>query len=154
MVADDPDSGLHAQASLPSRLDSVPAARAFLTKLLQGWSVAEDVVDDAALLTTEIMANALEHGDGLVSVTIALAAGTLRVGVVDNADRRQPHILSVDSESSAGRGMWIVDVVAQAWGTQPTGNGKTVWFELSAFRLPDGTVALAEIIEVPLRPGP
>jgi diguanylate cyclase (GGDEF)-like protein len=134
-AAADAATELAATARVPSRLDSVPAARAFLTKLLQGWSVAEDVVDDAALLTTETMANALEHGDGLVSMTISLEHGVLHIAVADKADHRQPQVLTVNSTSDGGRGMWIVDIVAKDWGTDAmpgAAGGKTVWFELNA----------------------
>jgi hypothetical protein len=132
MAADEAESGLKAGAVVPSRLDSVPATRAFLIRLLQGWSVADDVVENAALLSTEIMANALEHGAGLVSVGIALNEGLLRIGVGDRADGSQPHVLTLNSNSDGGRGMWIVDTIAQDWGSEasPSG-GKTVWFELS-----------------------
>ncbi|MDX6204237.1 MAG: hypothetical protein QOF39_294 [Frankiales bacterium] len=134
-VQEGADSALNAEALVPSRVDSVPPARAFLTKLLQGWDVGTEVVDDAALLTTEIMANALEHGDGLVSMTIALENGVLHVAVGDKADQRQPEVLTVDSSSDGGRGMWIVDIVARDWGSDATvggAGGKTVWFELAA----------------------
>jgi anti-sigma regulatory factor (Ser/Thr protein kinase) len=134
MGADDSESGLHAGAVVPSRADSVPATRAFLIRLLQGWSVTEDVVESAALLTTEIMANALEHGAGLVSVGISLDEGLLHIGVGDKAKERQPEVRALDSESDSGRGMWIVDILARNWGYDPApgGVGKTVWFELSS----------------------
>jgi Histidine kinase-like ATPase domain len=134
MAADNAEAGLNAGAVVPSRVDSVPATRAFLTRLLEGWSVADDVVESAALLTTEIMANALEHGNGLVSIGIALDKGLLHISVGDNAATSQPHVLSMDSDSDSGRGMWIVDILAQDWGSEatPGGIGKTVWFELSS----------------------
>ncbi len=134
MTAQGPDGGLNAEALVPSRVDSVPAARAFLTKLLHGWDVADDVIDDAALLTTEILANALAHGDGLVSMAIALEGGLLHVAVGDKADSK-PQVLHVDGTSDGGRGMWIVDIVARDWGSDATpgaDGGKTVWFELAA----------------------
>jgi anti-sigma regulatory factor (Ser/Thr protein kinase) len=125
---------LHAGAVGPSRVDSVPATRAFLIRLLQGWSVADEVVESAALLATEIMANALEHGAGLLSVGIALDEGMLHIGVGDKAKERQPEVQALDNESDSGRGMWIVDILASSWGSDPTpgGIGKTVWFELSS----------------------
>jgi hypothetical protein len=43
---------LDADAQLPHRVDSVPAGRAFLTQLLHGWEIADEVIDDASLLTT------------------------------------------------------------------------------------------------------
>src|SRR3954453_8594970 len=133
---------------VPSRVDSVPATRAFLTKLLHGWSVAESVIDDAALLTTELMANALEHGQGLLSMAVSLDDGVLHVGIQDRTDDERPRVLAVDETSSGGRGMWIVNIVARDWGTDAGGasGGKTVWFELStAPELPltaDGSLVL------------
>lgn len=50
---------LDADAQIPHRVDSIPAARSFLTKLLDGWDVAGHVIDDAGLLATELMANAV-----------------------------------------------------------------------------------------------
>lgn len=124
---------LNAKAKVPSRVDSVPAARAFLTTLLKGWSVEESVIEDAALLTTELMANALEHGQGLLSMGVELDDGVLHVGVQDRTDNEQPKVLPLDETSAGGRGMWIVNVMSRDWGTD-AGNesgGKTVWFELS-----------------------
>ena len=91
------------------------------------------MIDDAALLTTELMANALEHGLGLLSMAVALDDGVLHVGIQDRADNEQPQVLAVDETSSGGRGMWIVNIVARDWGTDGGGasGGKTVWFELS-----------------------
>jgi hypothetical protein len=53
---------LDAEAQMPHRVDSVPAARAFLAKLLHGWAISDQVIDDASLLTTELMTNAVQHG--------------------------------------------------------------------------------------------
>jgi hypothetical protein len=112
-------------------VDSVPATRAFLIRLLQGWSVADGLVDSAALLTAGLMANALEHGAGLVSVGIALDGGLLHISVGDNAESRDPEVLPPDTDRDRGRDMWIVDVLAQDWGVaaSPGGFGKTVWCE-------------------------
>ena len=149
MTAPDQDP-LNAKAMVPSRVDSVPAARSFLTKLLMGWAVEESVIDDAALLTTELMANALEHGQGLLSLAVGLEDGVLHVGVQDRTDGEQPRVLAVDETSPGGRGMWIVNIVACDWGTQAGGEtgGKTVWFELSTAGQkllgPDGSLLLPE----------
>lgn len=130
---DSDEDPLQAQANVPDRADSVPAARAFLTRLLQGWQVAEAVIDDAALLASEIMANAHEHGAGLVSMSVTLDGTVLRVAVRDNDGGALPHLEDADEGSVNGRGMWIVDAVARDWGTTEAGwMGKSVWFELSA----------------------
>jgi anti-sigma regulatory factor (Ser/Thr protein kinase) len=124
---------LQAQANVPDRADSVPATRAFLTKLLEGWQVDDAVIDDAALLASELMANAHEHGAGLVSMSVTLDATVLRIAVRDNDGGALPHLEDPDEGSVGGRGMWIVDAVARDWGTTDAGwTGKSVWFELSA----------------------
>src|SRR3954454_23917189 len=71
MQASEPDSDPHeADAQMPNRPDSAPAARTFLARLLEGWGVPEEVIDDAALLTGELMANAVQHGSGVVTLKI------------------------------------------------------------------------------------
>jgi anti-sigma regulatory factor (Ser/Thr protein kinase) len=134
------DDGLHqADAQVPNRRDSAPAARAFLARLLDGWGVAQDVIDDAALLTGELMANAVQHGSGVVTLKIEANNGLLHVGVHDDeealaeADR-------TGTNSLDGGGLWIVQSVARDWGTDESDEdtGRTVWFELTSLRGPAG----------------
>ena len=120
-----------ADAQVPNRSDSVQAARAFLVRLLDGWGIADDVIDDAALLTSELMANAVEHGAGDLNLKIEVNDGLLHVAVHDEADGI-PKASPADPTSTAGRGLWIVESVARDWGSDSSGEepGKTVWFEL------------------------
>jgi hypothetical protein len=128
---------LDADALVPHRVDSIPAARAFLTQLLHGWDVSDSVIDDASLLTTELMSNAVEHGTGIVHLEIAVHDGLLRVGVHDDAVE-----LPVRREASnsrlEGRGIWLVQSIARDWGSDSSGEepGKTVWFELTTLVQP------------------
>jgi anti-sigma regulatory factor (Ser/Thr protein kinase) len=122
-----------ADAQVPNRSDSVYAARAFLVRLLDGWGVADEVVDDAALLTSELMANAVEHGSGDVKLRIEVQDGLLHVAVHDDADG-VPEASQAEPGSPGGRGLWIVESIARNWGSESTDeeSGKTVWFELQA----------------------
>jgi anti-sigma regulatory factor (Ser/Thr protein kinase) len=124
-----------ADAQVPNRSDSVYAARAFLVRLLDGWGVSEDHIDDAALLTSELMANAVEHGSGDVRLRIEVNDGLLQVRVHDDADG-VPEANQADPGSPGGRGLWIVQSVARDWGSdsEDDGSGKTVWFELEISR--------------------
>ena len=126
-----------AEAQVPNRPDSAPAARSFLSRLLKGWGVSEQVIDDASLLTSELMANAVQHGAGFVDLKIELVDGKLYVGVHDDADQT-PEVVQADATSAGGRGMWIVQSVAHHWGTESRGgnSGKTVWFELTLLQEP------------------
>jgi anti-sigma regulatory factor (Ser/Thr protein kinase) len=122
-----------ADAQVPGRPDSASAARAFLARLLDGWGVADEVIDDAALLTTELMANAVRQGSGVVNLRVELDDGLLRVDVQDNADEFPSTRLGKSGSTGAlgGSGLWIVQSVAHDWGSDRGDGGNTVWFELT-----------------------
>jgi anti-sigma regulatory factor (Ser/Thr protein kinase) len=133
---------LDADAEVPHRVDSIPAARAFLTQLLHGWDVSDQVIDDASLLTTELMSNAVEHGTGVVHLEISVHDGLLRIGVHDDAVEL-PVKREVDDSRVGGRGIWLVQSIAHDWGSDSSGAapGKTVWFELTTLRSPSDWTA-------------
>jgi anti-sigma regulatory factor (Ser/Thr protein kinase) len=131
-----PDSDPHeADAQVPNRRDSAPAARAFLVRLLDGWGVPEEVIEDAALLTGELMANAVQAGSGVVTLKIEVNGGRLHVGVHDD-EEAVPEADRTGTSQLGGSGLWIVESVARDWGTDKSGvdSGKTVWFELKTLR--------------------
>jgi len=121
-----------AGVTVPDRPNSIPAARAFLTRLLDGWGIQDRVIDDASLLASELMSNAVTHGAGVVDLKVEVEDGLLHVGVHDSSDAA-PVIKEAGPDSSGGRGMWIVQSIAHDWGSDPSGDepGKTVWFELA-----------------------
>lgn len=83
-----------------------------------------------ALLISEVLANAIEHGDPPIDVAVTWAVGRLRVEVSDASSavpvRRRPSL-----HDGSGRGIWLVDRNASAWGVEERAGGKTVWFELA-----------------------
>lgn len=118
-----------AEAVVPNRPDSTPATRAFLTRLLNGWGLPDEVIDDASLLTTELVSNAVRHGSGLVNLRVEVDDGAVNVRVHDDADGI-PHADQAEPTSLGGRGLFIVECVADEWGSEPDDHGKTVWFRL------------------------
>src|SRR3712207_4756454 len=122
--------------ALPIWPDSTPAARAFLSRLLDGWGVPDDVINDASLLATELLSNAVKHGSGLVTLRVEVEGGVVHVGVHDDA-AGQPVVEDSDPTSLGGRGLFIVDCVADDWGSDPDDRGKTVWFRLRTPQGPD-----------------
>ena len=124
---------------MPDRLDSIPAARVFLTRLLDGWGVSAEVIDDAALLTSELMSNAVKHGVGVLNLKIDVSDGLLHVAVHDDG-REEPVVRAAADSDAGGRGMWIVQSLARDWGSNSESQdpGKTVWFELVAVQTPTG----------------
>ena len=128
-------STLSASLDLPPTAASVPAARRLVRLLLQSWGARQDV-DDAALLLTELVANAVDHVGGTACLTIELTFSEdwLRVAVVDCSPTR-PAVLVPDQDRARGRGLHMVEVLADRWGCEDHRGGKRVWFELRPARL-------------------
>ena len=111
--------------------NSVPAARHVAVQLLRSWRVPQDT-DDAALLVTELVANVVDHVRGAISLTLELAVsdGWLRIAVVDGSPIR-PVVRGLDSGQSRGRGLMLVQAIADRWGAEEHRGGKRIWFELA-----------------------
>ncbi|WP_086565638.1 ATP-binding protein [Streptomyces africanus] len=109
---------------------AVREARAQVRRQLEGWGIAErgEVADVAELLVGELATNALVHAESRFRLTLFAAHGVLRCEVADT-ERRVPRVLDAGTGES-GRGMFLVDALAQRWGCHRDGPGKTVWFEL------------------------
>jgi len=94
----------------------------------RSWGLG-DVGALAALLVSELVTNAVEHGGsgGVVEVE-ALPAG-LRVRVTDHSPVR-PQVQHPRADEPAGRGLSIVDQLSRRWGVEVASAEKTVWFEV------------------------
>jgi serine phosphatase RsbU (regulator of sigma subunit)/anti-sigma regulatory factor (Ser/Thr protein kinase) len=116
---------------LPADLSSAQAARRFVADVLAEWQEAE-LVDAAELLTSELVTNAVVHTGEAVEIRLHRLEGRVRVEVIDGSGERQPELREVDLEDTSGRGLFLVDIMSSAWGIEPHGVGKAVWFELTA----------------------
>lgn len=125
-------SAFTAQTHLLDDPSEVGAARRFLTATLRGWD-CEAIADTARLLASELLTNAVAHATGPVTMRLRLADGGLTVEVADRSTRL-PRMRQAAPTDEAGRGLALLDTLADAWGTRPAPDGKTVWFRL---RLPD-----------------
>ena len=62
---------------------------------------------------------------------LSLRRGSSAVWVeVFDPDMRLPRIRSAEDSDEGGRGLYLVEQLATRWGSRPTRNGKTVWFEM------------------------
>ncbi|HST64405.1 MAG TPA: ATP-binding SpoIIE family protein phosphatase [Mycobacteriales bacterium] len=129
LVGPGPD-GSTLRRTLPPTAESASVARWLVNDLLKN-QVDDDTRDTAALLTTELVSNAIRHTRDELVVSVRLAGGTLRVGVADSSHRR-PQLVQVGRRDTSGRGLHLVEAMADRWGVDPDerGLGKTVWFEL------------------------
>jgi anti-sigma regulatory factor (Ser/Thr protein kinase) len=102
-------------------------ARRSIAALLEGYPAG--VVDDARLLVTELVANAIAHAHGVSIFAAEVRDGSLRVRVVD----KSPHLparMDEDRDRDRGRGLLILDRLATSWRVERCGSGKVVAFEL------------------------
>jgi two-component sensor histidine kinase len=91
----------------------------------------QDVNDTAALLVTELVTNAARHAGGDLRVRAGLRTDTLLVEVSD-VSPQLPELVGLPAwEDESGRGLVLVDALADRWGSDPLPTGKRVWFELS-----------------------
>ncbi|MER6335151.1 PAS domain S-box protein [Streptomyces sp. NPDC001034] len=112
-------------AAAPS---SVPEGRAFLRRTLASWECPAPA-DDALLLLSETLTNAVQHAEGPVGLRLCRTATDLTVEVSDRSPHLpQPRHAAGDEES--GRGLFLVRTLADGWGVRPTDEGKTTWFTL------------------------
>lgn len=113
---------------LPAMLTSGREARRFLRSTLPDWGAGE-LLDDAQLLTSELVNNAIVHAASAVGVRLRFEDRCLRVEVTD-AGAGALHRQLTSVEDTNGRGLYLVDALASAWGTSADQDGKVVWFEL------------------------
>ena len=115
------------------------AARRFVRDTLRAWAVTGDVggprvVDDAVLLTSELVTNAVLHAGTPVQVTCRLADGAVEVVVSDGHPERlvpeAPEPEPAPSEQTGGRGLLLPAALASAWGVAYGRASKAVWFRL------------------------
>ena len=107
-------------------------ARDALLNLLADRNVDGELKDVAALVVTELVTNAVRHGDEPIELSVDLTDETLRVEVADSdRDVEAVHIAAASSDRVTGRGLVLVDGVSQRWGADRRADrGKTVWAEL------------------------
>ncbi|MDP9093694.1 MAG: ATP-binding protein [Actinomycetota bacterium] len=88
-----------------------------------------ELLDDAALIVSELVTNAVRAGCGRTQLEVAVAERHLRIAVIDDAPG-VPVILEPSARDDHGRGLHIVAEVATDWGVKPLGDSKEVWATL------------------------
>ena len=127
-----PSHGCSVAWDLPARADQIPRCRQLVRQTLADWGLGH-LVEDAALLVSELATNALVHSGG--SFQLRLHRGKfLLCEVCDNAaappELRSDGAEDPDQPAEDGRGMVLVGKISRRWGFRPTADGKVVWFEL------------------------
>lgn len=126
------DTAREVVLQLPLDVDAPALARAIVTE--HGANLPGDLLDDARLLVSELVGNAVRYGQSEITLRLRTNPPGIGVAVADRGEQLptmpggQP-----DPTQPSGRGLLIVAAIATRWGIDPTrpGPGKTVWFELA-----------------------
>jgi len=122
---------------LPADAGAPALARAYVGR--QAVGLPPDLVDDALLVISELVTNAVQHGEPEIVLRLQVGRGGLRASVQDAGSAR-PELPAHNPDSHAvqGRGLRIVEALSSCWGVEPgdQASGKVVWFEL--YPEPDG----------------
>jgi anti-sigma regulatory factor (Ser/Thr protein kinase) len=115
---------------LPAHPASSRAARSFMAEHLRSWG-CDQTVDDATLLVSELVTNAVLHARAPVDVVVRKGRMAVRVEVFDEGTG-VPQVRFDEIDALHGRGLGLVQAVAARWGiNEDNEGGKTVWFELN-----------------------
>lgn len=121
---------------LPYAPSSVAVARQRLCTELQEWGVYSGAIDDAVLVVSELLSNALRHAhplpSGMVRVAWFWSDEVVEVAVSDGGAATEPRAGRPTVSSLGGRGLGLVEFVAQKWGVRHEGEVTTVWAVLPA----------------------
>lgn len=110
---------------------NVRAAREFVADALEAERFTGDV-DTVLLLVSELVTNAVRHAATPFEITVEVHGDSVRVVVIDEDVDHQPRVQHPGPEDTNGRGLLIVDELAEGWGSDEVGVGnKAVWFTYS-----------------------
>ncbi|MFF9111564.1 ATP-binding protein [Streptomyces sp. NPDC014805] len=116
---------------LPSRPESAATARRLAqVVILRHWGLTPKLTEDAVLLVSELVGNAVRHtGARVFGLRMRRLRGRIRVEVRDPS-RGLPCLMPVRETDISGRGLFLVDKIADRWGVDLLPRGKTTWFEM------------------------
>ncbi|WP_426564381.1 ATP-binding protein [Angustibacter sp. McL0619] len=116
---------------VPHAYSSVPRTRRTIGEDLRGRDVPATVVDEAELVVSELLGNAVRHAsalpDGTVRVHWQVKGGVVELDVTDGGGRTVPMPAQPTLYATRGRGLRIVRSLAHEWGVLDEDRGRTVW---------------------------
>ncbi|WNZ08575.1 anti-sigma regulatory factor [Streptomyces sp. 11x1] len=119
------------EVPLPSRPESAATARRLAqVVVLRQWRLSPKMTEDAVLLVSELVGNAVRHtGARVFGLRMRRRPGWIRVEVRDPS-RGLPCLMPVQEMDISGRGLFLVDKLSDRWGVDLLPRGKTTWFEM------------------------
>ncbi len=151
-----PPADWSADLALASLPDAPRYGRLLVRRHLRAWGIAH-MIDEARLVTSELLTNAVKASAGLTTIQVRLAVigGTSLVIEVRDRNPEPPVLTDAADDDEGGRGLMIVAALCERWGYyHPAPGSKAVWAEL-AIPLParepghPGTPPAAAMDEIP-----
>jgi anti-sigma regulatory factor (Ser/Thr protein kinase) len=90
---------------------------------------SEEAVAAAEVMISELVTNAVLYGSGPIDVELHREGDILKVSVTDRGTGR-PLLRNPQASDPHGRGLLVVQSLADDWGIDEHDSGKTVWFTL------------------------
>ncbi|RKN47668.1 ATP-binding protein [Micromonospora endolithica] len=127
----EPPGSRRTHLCLPAHAQSPAAARRLVARQCREWGM-DAVADQAMVIASELISNAVQHAGTEMDITVAEVAGSLRISVRDRGGDT-PHSTAPTlpgQVSEGGRGLPIIAALTTKWGFFAFGDGKTVWAEI------------------------
>ncbi len=121
--------GMRIVTPLEPNTAAIRRARKTVSDQLWAWGLVS-IVDDAEIITSELVTNAIEHGGGVVELQVAALPHKVRISVIDTSPEA-PEVATDRGLQVGGRGLALVQQLATSWGYEPSAHGKEVWAELA-----------------------
>ncbi|WP_320069044.1 ATP-binding protein [Micromonospora sp. RTGN7] len=122
-------SDLTAYLDMPLGVHAPTAARRAVTAVLRGWGFRdEEWLEVAAVVTRELVTNAVRYGGGCVEFRIEARQGRVVLSVADTSPALPRHR---DPDVDEGRGITLIEASPTRWGVHNYDDGKQVWVELT-----------------------
>jgi anti-sigma regulatory factor (Ser/Thr protein kinase) len=124
------NAGVELVEPLHSDAREVSRVRHAVTTALSSAGISDDERDVVALLVSELVTNAIRHGRPPLTVRAEHIDGAVTVGVEDASSTLPVPAEDTSWDASGGRGLHLVEALADCWGVTRNRNGKRVWFRL------------------------
>ncbi|GAU65237.1 hypothetical protein SSP35_01_05750 [Streptomyces sp. NBRC 110611] len=123
---------LVARIALAGAKEEVSAARRKVVDQVRAWGVPldDETTDVIRLIASELITNAVVHGQGAVTIWLYHRPGRLVIEVLD-INANAPLMSCAGETDEGGRGLALVDFFAVRSGWQPVEDGKRVWAEVA-----------------------
>ena len=118
------------RTTLPASVSTPAAARAVVRDALERGS-ADVRMDDVALVVSELVTNAVLHGDGDITLDVVVEPAAVHISVED-AGSGVAEAVDATGDAESGRGLMLVSKIAAHWGVRPARGGKVVWADVLA----------------------